>query len=62
MRYHCVAFGEGISATAPVLIKLNDSDEFRREFLSPRIGELRSTPVAAPPPASPEEEDDEIPF
>ena len=33
--YHCVAYGRGLNANTPALIKLNDPEEFRANFGSP---------------------------
>jgi uncharacterized protein len=63
-KHHCVAFGEGVSSAAPILIQLNDPEEFRTTYWDPSIDGLR--PPSSPPeePIEPDEPDldDDIPF
>jgi hypothetical protein len=53
-KYHCVAFGEGITSTAPVVIRLNDPAEFRNGYWDPRVpGLLPARRVPQPPSPAP---------
>jgi hypothetical protein len=55
-KYHCVAFGEGIGSAAPVVMRLNDPDEFRGQLWDPAVAEMdRDVPLD--PDAEPDEED-----
>jgi hypothetical protein len=40
-KYHCVAFGEGISCTAPVVMRLNDPTVFRASYWNGKVDDLR---------------------
>lgn len=49
-QFHCVAFGSGISCSAPVIMKLNDPIEFRAQCWEPTAGALaQASPQAASP-------------
>lgn len=64
-EYHCVAFGEGVSSAAPILMQLNHPDEFRTTYWDPSVDGLRPTPPAPEEPVEPDTEpdlDDDIPF
>lgn len=61
-KFHCVAFGEGVSAAAPILIRLNNGDDFTKLCWVPFIDQRASSvePVVA---AGVESDlDDDIPF
>jgi hypothetical protein len=47
-KYHCVAFGEGISCTGPVVIRLNDPQAFRAGNWDVNVAALRP-PRLVPP-------------
>ncbi len=53
-KFHCVAFGEGISCTAPVVIRLNDPADFRSEFWDASIPGLRPPRLAPSKSAGPD--------
>jgi uncharacterized protein len=71
---HAVFFGKASSCENPVLIRLNDRDDFRRAFrpMNPPPALLGASPPPPPPPAPPapppapqdvnEDFDDDIPF
>lgn len=42
-QYHCAAFGGGISCTAPVVIRLNNQEEFNRGYWQPALRALVSS-------------------
>jgi hypothetical protein len=50
-QYHCVAFGEGISSTAPVVIRLNDPSAFRGGYWDQRVAGLRPKRLHGPAPS-----------
>jgi hypothetical protein len=55
-QYHAVAFGAGISCDAPVIVQLNDPEEFQRRCWNEEVQRLA-------PHRDPEEQDDgDIPF
>jgi uncharacterized protein len=47
-KYHCVAFGQGVSSDAPILIRLNDPAEFLTSYWQPSVEALRPPPSPAP--------------
>lgn len=60
-RFHCVAFGEGITCTAPVFLNLNDRTVFEEMYWQEHAAALRPARLdQPPPPAAPD--DDDIPF
>jgi hypothetical protein len=52
-QFHCVAFGSGISCSAPVIMRLNDPTEFRAQCWEPASAVLTQSSSA------PETNDDE---
>jgi hypothetical protein len=63
-KYHCVAFGEGVSCSAPIVIRLNDPQEFRAQCWDPAVAEMGAQAPAAADSAPPEveDDDDDIPY
>jgi hypothetical protein len=47
-QYHCVAFGEGISSSAPVVIRLNDPTAFRQGYWNERVPGLAPARLGGP--------------
>lgn len=62
--YHCVAFGQGITCSAPVVIQLNNPNDFDAGFWNNRIPQLCNERVApaVEAVAVAEDPDDDIPF
>jgi hypothetical protein len=60
-KYECIAFGEGISCDAPVVIRLNDPERFRTDYWDPAVPNLRPARLQQTTPAGRTDANDPAP-